>query len=373
MSATLWNIYPSPIIDSTGEIASGARAYFYTAGTNDLTTVYTDSVLSVPHSNPVIANSLGIFAPVYIPAIDYRVRVTTAANVVIFDADGIKNTETGGGGGGSTPDERLFNTGFILPSLSPGSISGFVRMNGRTVGSGTSGATERQNDDTEDLFLYLWNNFPNSICAVSSGRGSSAAADWAAAKTIVVPSTRGRMLIGVDDMGASAANVIQVTTTASVTNGSPTVTVASATGLARGMSVIIAGVAAGTITNINGAIITLSSNYGGSTVGSAAFRASPFADAQEDGASGGALSYTLSTLEIPAHTHSFTDTHTHTVQNVVGDFGIVGGQFSVPGTFTLGSKTSSAYSSGLTINNTGGGAPFYAIPPSILVSFHIKL
>jgi microcystin-dependent protein len=373
MSATLWNIYPSPIIDSTGEIASGARAYFYTAGTNSLMAVFTDYGLSIPHSNPVIANALGIFAPVYIPAVDYRVRVTTAAGVVIFDADGIKNTSTGGGGVGSTPDERLLNTGFILPSLSPGSISGFVRMNGRTVGSGTSGATERQNDDTEDLFLYLWNNFPNSICAVSSGRGSSAAADWAAAKTIVVPSTRGRMLIGVDDMGASAANVLQVTTTASVTNGLPTVTVASATGLARGMSAIIEGVAAGTITNISGTTITLSSNYGGTTNASAAFRASPFADAQEDGSTGGSLSYALSTLEMPAHTHSFTDTHTHTVPNVVGDFGAAGGQFSVVGPLTLGTKTTSAYASGLTINNTGGGSPFYAIPPSILVSFHIKL
>src|SRR6185369_3563254 len=41
--------------------------------------------------------------------------------------------------------------------------------------------------------------------AVSGGRGASAAADWAANKTIALPDFRGRALAGLDDMGSTAA------------------------------------------------------------------------------------------------------------------------------------------------------------------------
>jgi hypothetical protein len=57
--------------------------------------------------------------------------------------------------------------------------------------------------DTSALFLYLWGADAN--LAVSGGRGGSAAADYAANKTIALPDWRGRALAGLDDMGNSAA------------------------------------------------------------------------------------------------------------------------------------------------------------------------
>lgn len=56
-----------------------------------------------------------------------------------------------------------------------------------TIGDATSGATERANADTETLFTFLWNTFDNTTCPVSTGRGVSAAADFAAHKTITLP------------------------------------------------------------------------------------------------------------------------------------------------------------------------------------------
>jgi len=76
-----------------------------------------------------------------------------------------------------------------------------VRCNGRSIGSATSGATERANPDCEDLFLYLWNNIPDATAGVSGGRGASAGADWAANKTILIPSLRGVLPIGLATMG----------------------------------------------------------------------------------------------------------------------------------------------------------------------------
>jgi microcystin-dependent protein len=90
-----------------------------------------------------------------------------------------------------------------------GVLSGFVRMNGRTIGSATSGATERANADAQALFEYLWTTDPN--LTVSSGRGGSANADWLANKTIALPDMRGCVIAGMDDMGASAASILTST------------------------------------------------------------------------------------------------------------------------------------------------------------------
>jgi microcystin-dependent protein len=84
-----------------------------------------------------------------------------------------------------------------------GTLSGFVRANGRTIGSATSGATERANADTQALFEYLWGADAN--LTVSGGRGASANADWAANKTIALPDLRGRVIAGLDDMGNTSA------------------------------------------------------------------------------------------------------------------------------------------------------------------------
>ena len=83
---------------------------------------------------------------------------------------------------------------------------GWVRANGRTMGSASSGATERANADTSALFSYLWSNFSNTICPVSTGRGANAAADFAANKTITLLDMRGYVPGGLDDMGNSAAS-----------------------------------------------------------------------------------------------------------------------------------------------------------------------
>jgi len=85
---------------------------------------------------------------------------------------------------------------------------GWVLMDGRTIGSAASGATNRANADTEDLFTLLWNSMANAEAPVSGGRGASAAADFAANKTITIPDLRGRVVAGLDNMGGSTASRI---------------------------------------------------------------------------------------------------------------------------------------------------------------------
>lgn len=72
---------------------------------------------------------------------------------------------------------------------------GWLLLNGLTIGNAASGGTARANPDTFDLFSLLWTNISDTYCPVSSGRGASAAADFAANKTLTLPDARQKVLL----------------------------------------------------------------------------------------------------------------------------------------------------------------------------------
>lgn len=84
--------------------------------------------------------------------------------------------------------------------------TGWLFLFGGTIGNASSGGSARANADTEDLFVLLWDSMADAQAAVSTGRGASAAADYAANKTITLPDLRGRVIAGQDDMGGTSAN-----------------------------------------------------------------------------------------------------------------------------------------------------------------------
>jgi hypothetical protein len=122
---------------------------------------------------------------------------------------------SGGPGPGATIDATtVAQTGDMKARYStgvhPGTSPGWVRANGLTIGSAAStpAATERGNADCQALFTLLWG--ADATLVVSSGRGASAAADWAANKTIATPDMRSRLLMGLADMGNANNNVLAV-------------------------------------------------------------------------------------------------------------------------------------------------------------------
>lgn len=72
--------------------------------------------------------------------------------------------------------------------------AGWVMHNDGTLGNASSGATARANADTAALFAHFWNTTDDADCPVSTGRGASAAADFAAGKTIALPKQLGRAI-----------------------------------------------------------------------------------------------------------------------------------------------------------------------------------
>lgn len=325
----LFNPQPVPIwLPAGAGVADGALIYFYAGGTTTPLVVYTTDDGAAPHTNPVVADANGIFPPIFIPygTYGYRITASNGAQIGPF-VQLVQNPappDSGGGGGIVVTADQIFQTGFTMWTLSTGTLSGWVTMNDGTIGSAGSGATLRANADTQGLFTWLFDNVSDAYATVAGSR-TTAAADFAANKTIVVPTMQGYLAGGLDTMGGSAANRIQVSTTISTTNLNTAATVASATGLCIGMYVVSANVPAGTtITAISGTALTLSAQAS-ATAGGTAARFSMFTDAQVVGAVGGAISKVQALAELAAHNHGGVTTdngqHQHGVAAAVEDGG----------------------------------------------------
>jgi len=101
-------------------------------------------------------------------------------------------------------------TGVYHPYIGLTAPAGYVLGCGKTIGSASSGATERANADCQALYYLIYASMADAQAPVIGGRGASAAADWAANKPITVPDVRGRGLIGKDDMGGTPANRVTI-------------------------------------------------------------------------------------------------------------------------------------------------------------------
>jgi len=75
-------------VDSSGSPYPGAKANFYATGTSTPQNTYTDSALTTPSANPVVADANGVFAPIYLdPDLTYKLTLTDSADVTIYTVD----------------------------------------------------------------------------------------------------------------------------------------------------------------------------------------------------------------------------------------------------------------------------------------------
>lgn len=322
--AALWPLSRTKEYDINGDAIVGAQAYFYEIGTLTPQVVYSDAALNQVHDQPVETDGYGRWPAVYLNSTPghYRQRVLDAGGSVLFDDDDIDvplGADYQPPDAGETSVELLARTGDLKARYSTGTHSGWVRAAGRTIGSATSGATERANSDCEDLFEHLWSADAN--LSVSGGRGANAAADWAANKTIALPDFRDRIIVGLGDMGNSDADRIADSLTSST----------------------------------NTAL----------------------------GATAGTSTHTLVAAETPAHTHTFSGStssdgaHTHSFSVVNGDTGPsnvpADGNGSVSGTATTSSNGAHTHTYSGTTSSVGSGSAHNNLQPGMFATIYIKL
>lgn len=282
----------STIQDLNGKPIVGAKAYFYAAGTTTPLTVYHDYGLTTAHPNPLQTDGYGRFPAVFLDEDDdfYRVRVTTPGGSILYDSDTLPIIGPSAGGGAPpapVDPDALYKTGDLKARYGEGFIDGYVRCNGRSVGTATSGATERANSDCQELYEYLWAADPN--LAVAGGRGVSANADWSANKPIDLPDFRGRTIVGLDDMGNIPANIITGLTDLGEKVGAEKHTLVTAEIPVHKHNI--------TVNNSANQPIVIATQGGGSFNG-----AFPYALVRADGTAG----TTTTAADLPNHNHTAT-------------------------------------------------------------------
>jgi hypothetical protein len=195
--------------DEYGKPLSGGLLYTIQAGTTATPqNAFKDYGLSIVHPNPIILDAAGRVPAFYLADGQIKIRLTDKNGVDQIVQDNllvIGPSSGGGGGGGGVDATTVMATGDIKARYGTGALAGFVRLNGRTIGSSVSGANERANIDCGPLFQYLWG--ADTSLTVSGGRGASAVADWLANKTLTLPDARNRGLAGLGDMGNSDAGL----------------------------------------------------------------------------------------------------------------------------------------------------------------------
>lgn len=204
--------------------------------------------------------------------------------------------------------------------------------------------------------------------------------------TFNLPNLNGRGLVGRDNTGGTASNVVQVATNLTTTATSATATVASASGLAIGMYLTgNANVASGTkISAISGTTITLSTPATGTQSG-VATRYSVFPDAQGLGVAGGGQVVTLLPTNVPSIT-SLNPSQSISVNSgskfVISDN--TGAIFDFPSTVGSGLRAGDATSSAAQLVSTGSNSisvtssgtnstPVANIPPASIINWAIRL
>lgn len=210
MAGTIPNLPLSTQFDKdTGFPLRGGKLYFFQAGTIATPqSAYRETGLTSAHPNPITLDGSGRIPSFYLADGSIHIRLTNAQGVTQFEELSllVVGPSSGEGGGATVDATAIFQTGDVIWLDQSGARSGWVRDNGRTVGSATSGAAERANADVQSLHAFLWNTYSDAICPVNGGRGASAAADWSANKWITLPDKRGYVPGGLDDMGNSAAS-----------------------------------------------------------------------------------------------------------------------------------------------------------------------
>jgi hypothetical protein len=75
------------VSDTNGKPMAGAKLRFYEPGTTTPRAVYSDDGLSTAITQPVIADSAGRFAQIFLQTGTYRVKLFTSSDVLVYDED----------------------------------------------------------------------------------------------------------------------------------------------------------------------------------------------------------------------------------------------------------------------------------------------
>lgn len=237
----------------------GALLYIYAANSQSPVVVYKNIGLSPgqEHQWPIVADANGRIPAFWLADGSYHAKLTDAMGNIQFDEQSI--TAMGPSTGSlpvTVPSEQLATTGDVKWAPTSDDLTGWLKMNGATIGPSGSGAT-LTGSIYQALFEWIYNRIDQNICPVTPNRTGNSTSDWSSGtRKIQLIDMRGKCPFGLDGMGSSVAGNLP-----SGSNGVP----------------VGGGAAAGLVTGTGGV------NVNGSTVG-------------------GSI-HTLAAAQLPSHQH----------------------------------------------------------------------
>jgi hypothetical protein len=208
MAGTI-NLALTQQFDMDGSPLSGGLLYFFVAGTSTPQNAYQDQALTIVYPNPIVLDASGRVPMFYLADGSIKIRLLSKTGTVIIAADQLLviGPSTGASTAPGVDPTTVLQTGDIKARFGTGTLDGFVRCNGNTIGNTGSTASELAAPAAHFLFVYLWgtNVLPLFTSAGGAATRTDAESDWTALKKIQLPDIRGRAIAGLDDMGGGAA------------------------------------------------------------------------------------------------------------------------------------------------------------------------
>ncbi len=144
MSEQLFTLPRVIVFDSNAALVSGAKANFFIAGTLTRQNTFTDSALTVAHQNPVIADSKGVLAPIYLDAtLNYKVDLTDSLNASLpgYPVDNLTAALTADEVGRALYPQTTIESSVSVTPTDFSFPSGHVRRYGALIDGSTDDAT----------------------------------------------------------------------------------------------------------------------------------------------------------------------------------------------------------------------------------------
>jgi hypothetical protein len=160
------------ITDTDGNSVSGGKMRVFTCGTTTPVTTYSVSssggVLSVPHADPIVADSGGKIAAVYVPAGCYKIRYLDAADATLYEVDNY-----------ILPDIDAINANNFPVEAKSNDYTLVAADDGTTIAMDASAASPKTISARGQV---LGNGFP--FCAINTGATGSVVITPDAGETI---------------------------------------------------------------------------------------------------------------------------------------------------------------------------------------------
>lgn len=122
-------------VDTNGTPRAGAKLFFYLTGTSTPEDTYSDNALTTPNTNPVVADSAGVWGDIFLgAAVSYKVILKTSADVTVDTWDPVEGPTGAVAASQAETDARISNSKFV----SPATIADGTGLQGASIASASA-------------------------------------------------------------------------------------------------------------------------------------------------------------------------------------------------------------------------------------------